>query len=267
MSHATLSEAVDEIEQQATHKETAENIDEKIRGVEDRAANLNSDIDDLAKAVESLQFYRQVLLESFDDELLESTFGQSEPASVAPALDEAQQAIHYEPEDIVDRLIQSTGPKGTTPVNEVRKDVTGAKKSVDDATEDLKDRLRTCENEWEDRFERARQLQDIIGDIDESFSKTLSWLEQLIKVDMWDTTKSANTVVNEWHNATDRWEDYEDLQGLDSFQQTHGLSNDAIAAVERLSSRSSLTLADVDVEVLDELKRVDQLSEAVDLSI
>jgi hypothetical protein len=267
MSNATLSEAVNQIERQATRKENAENIDEKIEAARERASNLNGDVNDLADAVGNLQFYRRVLLESFEDDLLDSTFGQPEPVSVIPALEEAEEAVQYDQEEIVDRLIESTGPKGSTPVDEVRRDVTGAKTSVDDAIEDVKDRLRTCENEWEDRIERAHQLQEIVGEIDESFSGTLDWMERLIKKDMWDTTKSASTVVNEWHNARNQWEEHQDLQGLDSFQRTHGLSDDAIAAVERLSSHSNLTLADVDVGVLEELKQVDQLAEAVDLSI
>lgn len=255
---ATLSEAVEAIEEQTERKETAENIEEKVATAQATASKLNGDVEDLAEAVETLQFYRQ---------LLDEMFGGSEPPGVRSAIAEAEEAVQSDKGDIVDALVENTEGGPGTPINEFRKDVTGATSSVNEATEWVKDRLRGYQTEWEDRLSSARELQAIIGGQNDEFAKTVGWLEDIVTANMWKPDRSASTIISNWENATNQWERHQDLQGLDAFQDTHGLSDDAVEAVERLSSRSSLTLADVDLEVLRELKRIDQLSDAVELSI
>lgn len=255
---ATLSEAVEAIEEQTDRKETAENIDEKVATAQGTASKLNSDVRELAEAVETLQFYRQ---------LLDKMFGGNEPPSVQSALDEAEAAVRSDKSDIVDALVENTEGGRGTPINESRKDVTGATSSVKDATESVKDRLRGYKSDWEDQLSSARDLQAIIGGQNDEFAKTVSWLEEIITTSMWNSGQSVSKVTTNWENATAQWERHQDLQGLDEFQETHGLSDDAVEAVNRLSSRSNLTLADVDIDVLRELKRIDQLENAVNLSI
>lgn len=255
---ATLSEAVEAIEEQTDRKETAENIEEKIATAKGTVSNLNGDVEDLAEAVETIQFYRR---------LLDEMFGGDEPPGVQSALDEVEAAVQSDNQDIVDALVENTEGGPGTPINEVRKDVTAATSSVQQATESVKDRLRGYQTEWEEQLSSARDLQEIIGGQNDQFARTVSWLEEIITTKMWSPDRSASTVIFNWENATSQWENHQDLQGLDAFQKTHGLSDDAVEAVERLSSPSSLTLSDVDIEVLRELKSIDQLSDAVELSI
>lgn len=254
----TLSEAVDAIEEKADRKETAENIDQEVATARRTLSTLNNDIEELREAVETLQFYRQIL-----DEM----FGGREPPGVQSALDEAESAVQADRSEIVNALVENTDRGRGTPINEIRKDVTGATSSVNEATESVKDRLRGYQGEWEDRLSSARDLQQIIGKQNDNFTKTVSWLEEIVTTNMWRSERSASTVITNWENATKQWENHQDLQGLDTFQETHGLSDDAVQAVERLSSRSNLTLSDVDVDVLTELKGIDQLAKAVELSI
>lgn len=255
---ATLSETVEAIEEQTDRKETAENIEEKVAMAKGTVSNLNGDVEDLAEAVKILQFYRR---------LLDEMFGGDEPLGVHSALNEAEAAVQSDEGDIVDALVENTEGGRGTPINELRKDVTGATSSVQQATESVKERLRGYQSEWEDRLSSARDLQEIIGGHNDQFAQTVSWLEEIITTKMWSPDRSASTVISNWENATSQWENHQDLQGLDAFQETHDLSDDAVEAVERLSSRSSLTLADVDIEVLGELKRIDRLSDSVELSI
>ncbi|MCU4717579.1 hypothetical protein [Halapricum hydrolyticum] len=255
---ATLSKAVEAIEKQADRKERAENIDEKVATAKGTVSSLNSDVRELAEAVETLQFYRRLLNEMFEG---------NETPRVQAALDEAEDAVKSDKADIVDAVVENTGGGPGTPINELRKDVTAATSSVSKATDIVKERLRSYKNEWEKRLSSARDLQEIIGGQNDEFAKTVNWLEQIITTNMWEPERTASTVVNNWENATRQWENHQELQGLDAFQETHGLSDDTVEAVERLSSRSSLTLADVDVEVLRELKGIDQLANAVELSI
>ena len=257
MSDATtLSDAIESIEEQAERKETAENIDKKVAAARGTASSLNDDVQELAEAVQTLQFYRQ---------LLDEMFGES--PRVQSALDKAETAVRLDQSEIIDALVENTDGGRGTRVNEIRKDVTAATSSVEKETESIKTRLRSYESEWQERLSSARYLQEIIGGQNDEFTKTVRWLEEIITKNMWNPEQRASTVVSKWENATNQWENHQDLQGLDAFQETHRLSDDAIEAVERLSSQSSLTLDDVDVDVLAELKEIDQLANAVELSI
>lgn len=261
---ATLSDAVEAIEQEAERKETVENIDQKVAAASRTAASLNSDVQELTEKVKILQFYRQVFAEMIEPaEIIDA----AEHPNVQSALTEAEDAVESTQEEIVQALIDNTEGGPGSPVNELRKNVTAATASVEKATNGVQKYLREFQNEWEERLTSARDLQEIVSGRNEEFINTVNWMERLVTDEIWDPNRSASTLVSDWEGAITRWEEYRELQGLEEFQQTHDLSDDAINAVERLSSRSSLSLADVDIEVLAELKQIDQLSEAVELSI
>jgi hypothetical protein len=261
---ATLSDAVEAIEQQAERKETAENIDQKVAAASRTASNLNGDVQELSEKVEVLQFYRQVFAEIVEPaEIIEA----AEHPKVQSALEEAEDAVQPTQDEIVEALVDNTEGGPGSPVNELRKDVTAATASVENATEGIQKHLREFQNEWEERLTSARDLQEIISGQNEEFINTVNWMEKLVTEEIWKPESSVSMLISDWEGAIKRWEAHRELQGLEEFQQTHDLSDDAIDAVEKLSSRSSLTLADVDVDVLTELKQIDQLSEAVELSI
>ena len=254
----TLSKAVESIKTHAERKEAAKNVGESVADARGTASKLNDDLFELAEAVQRLQFFRQILVEMF---------GEDVPESVHSALDEAKSAVEPEQDAVVDGLTKNPRGERGTPVNELHKDVTGAKRSIKYAEEGLNETLRTHQNKWENRLSSARELQDIIGEQNDEFIRTVNWLESIIENKVQNPENSASAVIREWKNATNQWENHQHLQGLDAFQRTHDLSDDAIDAVERLRSSSDLPLADVDVEVLEELQRIDQLSESVKLSI
>jgi hypothetical protein len=73
--------------------------------------------------------------------------------------------------------------------------------------------------------------------------------------------------VSEWANATDNWEEHQSLQSFDEFKQKHDLSDSTIEDVKTLSRSQQLTLADVSIDTLEQMKRVDELESAVKLSL
>jgi hypothetical protein len=82
-----------------------------------------------------------------------------------------------------------------------------------------------------------------------------------------DSSGSASKFVSEWENATDSWEKHQSLQSFDDFKEKHDLSDSTIEDVKTLSKSQQLTLADVSMESLEEMKRVDELESAVELSL
>ncbi len=260
----TLSEAVEAVERQAERKETAENIDQKVAAASKTASSLNNDVRELSEKVEVLQFYRQVFAEIVEPSEIIQVF---ESPNVQYALEKAEDAVKPIQNEIVEALVENTEGGPGSPVNELRKDVTAATASVKNATEGIQKNLRKFQIEWEERLTSARDLQQIISGQNDEFIKTVNWMEKLVTKEIWSPKRSASTLISNWERAIKQWESHRELQGLEEFQQTYDLSDDAINAVERLSSRSSLTLADVNVDVLAELKQIDQLAEAVELTI
>lgn len=253
----SLSEAVESIEEKTEWKETAENIEEKVATAQGTATQLNNQLSGLADAVEDLQFYRQLLVEMFDHDV---------PTEVHTSLEGAESAIEADKSTVVQGLVDDpSGNSGSIP--QLKSDISGATSTVQSATESVKELLREHRRSWEERLQSARELQRIIGRQNDEFTRTVGWLEQIVSEKMWNTDLAASTVIQEWENATAQWSDHQDLQGLEAFKESHNLSDDTIDAVGSLSSRDNLTLAEVDIEVLEELKEIDQLADAVQLSI
>jgi hypothetical protein len=82
-----------------------------------------------------------------------------------------------------------------------------------------------------------------------------------------DSSGSSSKFVSEWGNATDNWEKHQSLQSFEDFKEKHNLSNSTIEDVKTLSKSRELTLADVSMETLEEMKRVNELESAVELSL
>lgn len=252
MSDTTaLTDAVSRIERKAEEKENAENVEEKTRSVERSLRRINREMGDLADAVSDLQFYRQLLYEAFDhpDDL----------PSITAALNQAEDVTEIDRHEVADNLVDRDA-------EDLQEEISEATNEVEAATEDVKAELRDYWSEWDERLESARDLQTIIGQQDDEFARTVNWLERLVHQDMGNPSKSASNIITEWENATGQWENNQSLQGLSAFQETHDLDDQTISVIRRLS-QDSVPLAEVDIDVLEELKGVPNLRDAVQLEI
>lgn len=248
---ATISEAVARIEENAERKEATESIEDSVDDASSALNRINRSLDDLAKAVEELQFYRQILDEAFSGE---------EPESVHSAIQAAENAVDADREDMVEML------RGGSP-EQVRSEITAATDQVKDASQKVQTKLNEDYwREWKERVSSARELQRIIGSQNDEFARTIDWIERLVTKDMQNPQKRAKSVTSEWENATDQWSDHQDLQGLSAFQETHELSDNTIQSIQMMS-QDSVALSDVDIEVLRELKGIPDLEESIDLEI
>lgn len=247
----TLTNAVERIERKAKQKEDAENIDEKAKSARRSLNRLNGEMEELADAVSKLQFYRQLLYEAFDH--------PADLPSVTSALEQAEAATKWDSDEVTNKLVDSN-------TAQLQDEVSDATDAVEDATEAVKEELRDYWSDWDEQLSSARELQRIIGQQDDEFARTVNWLERLVHQDMRNPGKSASSIVSEWENATDQWENNESLQGLSAFKETHDLDDETIAVIRQLS-QNSVRLSDVDVDVLRELKQVSDLAYAVELKI
>lgn len=247
----TISEAVARIEEKAEQKAATESIEDSVDDASSDLNRINRSLDDLAEAVEELQFYRQILDEAFSGE---------EPESVHSAIQAAENAVDADREDMVETLREGSP-------EQVRSEINAATDQVKEASQKVRTRLNEDYwREWKERVSSARELQRIIGSQNDEFARTIEWIERLVKKDMQNPQKRSKSVISEWENATAQWSDHQDLQGLSAFQETHDLSDNTIQSIQTMS-QDSVALSDVDIEVLRELKRIPNLEESIDLEI
>ena len=261
-----LTEAVSEINNKAIIKGNAEKTDQKVTIAKTFISGLNSDLETLASDVAELQFYREVLDEAF---------GITPPGD--RSIQKARDAVSKEQADIIQILIKDGIEVDEEEMNEgtpvgaefeaYQRDIHSAQDAVERDIEEAKSRLRTKKNDWLGKIESAEDLLDIIGGSNDQFAKTVSWMRKLVTQKIFNPENSATAVVNEWGRAKSQWKEGEGFHGLDAFQSEHGLSDETMVAIERLSQHNSLTLENLDIDVLREMKSVKRLSEEVELRI
>ena len=252
MSEAsTLSAAVSHIEEQAERKENAKNIETRVESADQSLRGINRALEDLASAVEELQFYRRILDEGF---------GSSVPSAVDLALQQAEDVVNTDREALVEDL-QNGSPEA------FRDEITDAVDAVESAQNQVESYLRDHYwSEWEDKISSAREVQRIVGDQNDEFGAVIDDIDRHINNHMQDHTQNAKHVVSGWKKSRSEWERHQDLQGLDAFQEEHNLSDEAIENIQKLS-QDSVALAEIDIEVLRELKNIPDLERAIDLEI
>ncbi|MFA9427071.1 hypothetical protein [Natronorubrum sp. A-ect3] len=252
MSNATtLADAASQIEQKAKNKEDAENVDAKAKSAQRSLERLNKELEELAEAVSKLQFYRRLLREAFSH--------SDNLPSVTSALEQAEAATERDRNEVTHKLVDLDTAR-------LQQEISDATDEVEEATETVKDELREYWSDWDDRLSSARELQRIIGQQEDKFAQTVNWLERLVHQGMQNPAKNASSIVNEWENASKQWKNNESLQGLSAFKQTHGLDDETVDVIRQLS-QDSVHLSDVDMDVLQELKQVTDLADAVELKI
>lgn len=246
-----LSETVASIESKAERKRQAENIESDVNRAHEALGRLNHNLEELADAVAALQFYREILLEAFDGD---------DPVKVGPALDRAEAVIQKDQDAMVRTLREGEGETVRAEIADSIDDVKAARRAVRNRLED------EHWSEWNDRLSSARELQAILGSDNLEFNNTLDWLEELLEREMQNPDQSASSVVKQWERAVEQWEEHQDLQGISKFQETYGISDDAVDTIRTLS-QDSTTLGAVDVTVLEELKQIPELADAISLEI
>lgn len=254
-----LERAVDSIESRAERKRTAENIEARVSNAQTKAESVNADLKALADELEELAYYRQVLHGVVEP--------NREPSSIEDALEDATAAVQEDPSAYVDRLVGSVEESGDLDVDPMAERIDDAIDSVETAIDDVRGSLRNHESAWEDKLSSARDLQQLLGTANDDFVNTVKWIEEIVTDKVWDPSNSADVVCREWDNATTQWRQHQELQDLSAYQKTHGLSDRTIDALRQLDSQSTLTLANVDLDALEEMKQIEELADAVELQI
>jgi hypothetical protein len=269
----SLPTAVDALEDKARKHKQAQNTQYHVSIARHNISEINSELDDLEEALRDLRYYKTVL---------EDAFGGSAPTMLGSAVQTAENVADVTQDDLLGNVKSSemsddeisldedeTEPKVelTSEVETHLSQIRSAKEQVENVSETIQSKLKSKRDTWSTRVSAAEELQKILGGQNSDFSRTLNHMYRLLTRDLMDSSGSASKFVSEWKNATDSWEKHQSLQSFDDFKEKHGLSDSTIEDVKTLSKSQQLTLADVSIETLEEMKRVDELESAVELSL
>lgn len=269
----SLPTAVDALEDKAREHKQAQNTQYHVEVARHNIREINSELDDLEESLRDLRYYKTVLEDAFDG---------SAPTMLNSAVQAAENAVEVTQDELLANVQSSEMDEGETVLEE---DLTGleveltpevekhrsqirtAKRQVENVSENIQSKLESKRDTWSTRVSAAEELQKILGSQNSDFARTLNHMYQLLTQDLMDSSGSASRFVSEWENATDSWEKHQSLQSFDDFKEKHDLSDSTIEDVKTLSKSQQLTLADVSMETLEEMKRVDELESAVELSL
>lgn len=273
----SLPTAVDALEDKAREHKQAQNTQYHVSVARHNISEVNDEIDDLAERLRDLKYYKTVL---------EEAFGGSAPSMTGSAVQVAEKAVEVTQEDLLENVQSDDMGDGNTELDDLGADgqsdlevqltpdvethikqIRSAKKQVRNVTETIEGQLDSKRSEWSTKVAAAEELQKILGRQDSDFARTLNHMHTLLTRELMDSSGSATSFVSKWDNATSDWGKHQSLQSFDDFQEKHDLSDSTIEDVKTLSKSQQLTLADVSLDSLEEMKRVDELESAVELNL
>ncbi|RLM63817.1 hypothetical protein DVK05_12955 [Halorubrum sp. Atlit-8R] len=269
----SLPTAVDALEDKAREHKQAQNTEYHVSVARHNIREINSELDDLEESVRDLRYYKTVFVEAFDG---------SVPTMVSSAVQAAENAVEVTQDELLANIQNNAMDEGETvheedltgleveltpEVKKQRSQIRSAKQMVENVSENIQTKLESKRDTWSTRVSAAEELQKILGSQNSDFARTLNHMHQLLTRDLMDSSENASRFVSEWENATDNWEEHQSLQSFDDFKEKHDLSDSTIEDVKTLSKSQQLTLADVSMDTLEEMKRVDELESAVELSL
>lgn len=276
-SSQSLPTTVEALENKAKEHRQTQNTKYHVSVARHNISEVNDELDELATRLGDLKYYKTVLEEAFDGSAPTMTGGVVQTLGNATDVTQDDLLENVQGNDVGQDEVD-LGGSGNGDENDLKVELTSevethitqirsAKRQVKTVIETVESKLKSKRSEWTTKIEAAEELQKILGDQNSDFARTLNHMHSLLNRNLMDTSGSASNFVSKWENATTNWEKHQSLQSLDDFQEKHDLSDDTIADVKTLSKSQKLTLADVSMETLEEMKRVDQLESAVELSL
>ncbi|WP_318571218.1 hypothetical protein [Salinigranum marinum] len=282
-SSQSLPTAVEALEGKAREHKQAQNTQYHVSVARHNISELNDALDELVDSLRELRYYKTVLEEAFGGTAPTMTVDAIQLAQKATGVTQDELLANVQGEDMgQDELdldaSDSTGSgrvqvQLTSEVETHIKQVKAAKRQVEGARDRIETRIQNGgdgwrgTDEWQEKIRAAEELQSILGSQSTDFNRALNHLRQLLNQELGYTGEKATKFVREWKHATSEWEKHQSLQSFDSFQDEHDLSDSTVDEIRKLSKSEQVTLADVSLDSLEEMKSVEELESSVNLSL
>ena len=252
------SQFKDELEQKnkefgekADRAERANDLEAEIRRAKDNIEDLGRELRSLDSSVEGLLFYDGVLTSVFGDDRLDS-------------VERAVRRVR-DVSNITDKEVLSAAEDRQT--NEILRSVEDAQGVVRHARSETINAIREHQREWEGEIESAQDLNQIIGGAESDFEEVLADMDSFLNDGIWNEGRDLSSLESQWDNLTNKWKQNAGKHGWDSFQQEHGLNEDAMDILKQFAEEGSVRLNELSVDVIEDMKRIDDLESAIRMEI
>ncbi|WP_273838052.1 hypothetical protein [Halococcus sp. PRR34] len=245
----SLDSKLDSLEQKATEYDTRTNTEQRVDQAEKDLKELNRAFRKLENSLDEFERHTGILTEIFK---------QSLPPEAASAHDKARSISDITQDDVLD-IIDDGSRSLSSHVDEVRE----TRETVVDAQRTVDEQLKTIQSQKLADASTAESIQKLVGedpDAMDTISQYRSFLNSIL---------SPNDSVS-WLKS--RWQGLEKgFQNLDTdwegFRQRHGLSQQTVEDLKRLSREDEVDLDELSDTSVTEMLDVSELCSTIKVSL
>lgn len=246
-----LKQKINRIEEKADRAERANDLEAEIQRAKDNIDGLVGDFQRLDSLTEGLLFYDGVLRRVFGDDRIEE---------VDRAIERVQSISRTTDEDVLDAAENQE-------ITDLTRSVEDVQEVVRHARSETIEEVRAHQRDWSDEIESARDLNQIIGGAGSDFNDVLTKMESFLNDDIWNESRSIDSLEAQWERLTDKWSQNAGKHGWESFRDEHRLSEDTMGILRQFAEQGTVRLSEVSIEVVQEMKGIEELESAISMEI
>lgn len=246
-----LKQKINRIKEKADRAERANDLEAEIQRARDNINGLVGDFQRLDSLAEGLLFYDGVLTRVFGDDRIDE---------VDRAIERVQSISRTTDEDVLDAAENQEITDLTRSVEDVQEVVRHAK------SETIEE-VRAHQRDWSEEIESARDLNQIIGGVGSDFNDVLTKMESFLNDDIWNESRSIDSLEAQWERLTDKWSQNAGKHGWESFRDEHRLSEDTMGILRQFAEQGTVRMSEVSIEVVREMKKIEELESAISMEI
>lgn len=245
-----LDDKVAELSEKAQRIERSKDTESKVVDAATDINRINDRLDDVCEQAEELRFYMR---------LYEKTFDETRPGGVQPQIRSAVEKININDEELL-RAAQDGR------LAHLEDQVEKAESQVETATKRIRDAIEAEQTSWQDDLERARELNEIVGS-DSDFQSLIRQMRSFLGSEMWNTGKDPSQLQAQWQRYERKWKENAGKHGWETFQDEHNLDESTVEELKQFSDDESVRLSDLSLHTLEEIKRVPDLEQALQIEV
>jgi len=246
-----LKQKINRIEEKADRAERANDLEAEIQRAKDNIDGLVGDFQRLDSLAEGLLFYDGVLRRVFGDDRIDE---------VDRAIERVQWISRTTDEDVLDAAENQE-------ITDLTRNVEDVQEVVRHARSETIEEVRAHQRDWSDEIESARDLNQIIGGAGSDFNDVLTNMESFLNEDIWNESRSIDSLEAQWERLTDKWSRNAGKHGWDSFKNEYRLSEDTMEILRQFAEQGTVRLNEVSIEVVREMKGIEELESAISMEI
>ncbi|MDG5777857.1 hypothetical protein VB773_19930 [Haloarculaceae archaeon H-GB2-1] len=244
-----IESKLESLEQKAEEYDTRTNTEKRVAEAEENLEELNRALYKLENSLSDFERQAGILTE---------VFGRSLPSEVTTARDKARSITRVSQDDVLD-MIDDSSKSLSSHIDDVR----DTKEAVKDARRFIDEHLQEIQRRQLGEADTAESIQKIVGE-DPDAMKTISRYRSFLN-SIHNPSDSVSRLRSQWQGLEKAFENLDtDWEG---FQSRHGLSDQTIEDLKKLSSKGQVDLDDLSDTSVNEMLDVPELRSTIKVSL